>query len=54
LSRVGARNVAKYVDQLSLPMRPKMADLYALEFSDIADYLAELGDKFSLKRYQYI
>lgn len=40
-------NVAKHVNELTLGTPSKLADLYELSFSDIADYLVELGEKLA-------
>jgi len=47
-------DVKKYVDQLMLSMPSKMADLYTLKFADIADFLAELGERLAFKRNEHM
>jgi len=43
-------DVSKYIDQLTLSAPSKMADLYQLTFSEIADFLVELGQHLALER----
>lgn len=47
-------DVSKYVHELTLSTPSKLADLYALKFSDIAEYLAELGQHLEFERNKYI
>ena len=47
-------DVAKYIDQLTLTTPSKLADLYALSFAQIADYLAELGRHLALESNRYM
>jgi len=42
-------DVEKYVDELTLGTPSKLADLYALSFADIADYLVALGEKLNFE-----
>jgi hypothetical protein len=43
-------DVSKYVDKLTLSAPSRLADLYALKFAEIADYLAELGQHLRFER----
>src|ERR1700722_16329036 len=44
----------KIVDQLALGSPTKMADLYELNFDQILDYLAELGDRLEVRKNDYL
>jgi hypothetical protein len=43
-------DVSKYVDQLTLSTPSKLADLYALTFAEIAEYLEDLGQHLLFER----
>jgi hypothetical protein len=47
-------DVSKYVDQLTLTTPSKLADLYALKFAEIAEYLEELGQHLRFERNGYM
>ncbi len=47
-------DVAKYADRLTLANTSQMSDLYELSFSDIADYLVELGECLDFSRNTYM
>jgi hypothetical protein len=47
-------DVSKYVDQLTLSRPSALADLYSLKFAQIADYLAELGERLVFERNEYM
>jgi hypothetical protein len=47
-------DVSKYIGELTLATPSKLADLYQLKFSEIADYLAELGQHLRFERNEYM
>ena len=49
-----APDVSKYVSELTLSAPSKLADLYSLKFAEIADYLAELGERLVFERNEYM
>src|SRR4051794_22841420 len=44
----------RYVDRLALEDPGQLADLYALDFDDILDYLVELGRHLDISTNEYL
>lgn len=49
-----APDVSKYLNELTLGAPSRLADLYQLKFSDIADYLVELGQQLAFTKNAYM
>ena len=49
-----APDVSAYLDRLALGTPSRMADLYAIGFEEIVDYLARLGPRLTLKDNRYL
>lgn len=47
-------DVGKYIDELTLSAASRMEDLYELSFSQIADYLEELGQRLAFDRNEHM
>lgn len=52
--RFRAPDAAAHVERLALDAPSKMADLYALRFDDIIDYLARLGQRLAIAENRYL
>lgn len=47
-------DVSRHMEQLTLSTPSRMADLYELKFSDIVDYLGELGTRLAFDKNPYM